>query len=226
MIKIANVIPHGYTETISGEAEPGGSIENIYDGDPTTRGALYAGATASSTSSKTSIIHVFLQLDFTSIPTKANILSADLCVLAYYSRSSTNTKYSVLFGDTFQAFDGTSTSIGSATTSASSSATLKTYTLSSENATTFVRSNDPRLRLRCYTSAYKKSSGSANRTFTNTYYVYEAYVEVTYEISGVIVKTKVSGDWIDGEMKTKVNGEWVNATNAFIKVNGNWEEVK
>lgn len=226
MSNTVTIVPYGYTETTSGQAEPGGSIENIYDGDPTTYGTLFVGATASSTSAKSSYIYVFLQFDFTSIPAKANILSADLCVLASYSRTTASANYTVTFADTFQAYSGTSTSIGSATASSSTSpATLKTYTLSSTDATTFVRSNDPRLRLRCYTSARKTKSSASTKSFTNSYHVYEAYVEVTYEISGVIVKTKVSGDWVDGEIKTKVNDEWINATNAFIKVNGSWEEV-
>lgn len=38
-------------------------------------------------------------------------------------------------------------------------------------------------------------------------------------------RIKMNGQWDTGTLKTKVNGEWVNATSAFLKVNGDWEEI-
>lgn len=44
--------------------------------------------------------------------------------------------------------------------------------------------------------------------------------------AGVVIKTKVSGSWVDAEPKVKVNGAWVDVSDAYVKVNGTWKQIQ
>lgn len=47
-----------------------------------------------------------------------------------------------------------------------------------------------------------------------------------WHLDAVEVKTKVSGDWLDGIFYIKSNGEWQIPYEGYVKVNGSWERIK
>lgn len=45
-------------------------------------------------------------------------------------------------------------------------------------------------------------------------------------VAGVVIKTKVSGSWVDAEPKVKVNGSWADVSDVYVKVNGTWKQIQ
>lgn len=194
-----------------------------YDDDINTKATIYnkrEGTSSSTSASYSASGYIYFLMDFSQIPSDAEIVSSTVGGKIYRSFTISNYRTSSKTC-TLGAYNGT-TSI--ATVSITTEGTDEySVQLTKTQTETWINSNSPRIR--CYGSCGGRVKAAASYQRTITIYIFDLYAIIEYERSGVKFKTRIDGTWIDGAVSAKVGGAWVKPKEAFIKKDGVWQPI-
>lgn len=231
--------PTSYTAATVSTYSSQSDLQNAYDSDDSTYATTKASTKNSgglaTNGSAAGTVTIYYDFDLSPIPSGSKIISATLYGKGGYSSSSGKTS-----GGTTSISRSASRYLGlyDNRTAINSSVISITHTLASPDykssaftdsqiASWFASAN-PSVRLYNYVRMVNRGTTSVTITAAmyTTINLYDIYVEVEYESSGLIARNKTQNGWVQNTINVRVGNEIKKPTKGYVKVNGLWRPIK